>query len=172
MPVESNTGNRKNECILSHLDTSRVGVSFWPLLIGHIKIESLSIHGMQLNLIKNRQGLVNWQMKIQAAKEQVAHAKASAKQIHANTIPGYVQNLQIQSLSVKEGQVQYTDLQKDQSVTIKGVHLNLRQFNTGHSFPMNVAFTLESNHLVKPIKVVFNSDMMVDLQTQQFDFQI
>ena len=30
-PEQSNTGNRKNECILSHLDTSRVGVSFWQL---------------------------------------------------------------------------------------------------------------------------------------------
>ena len=27
-PEQSNTGNRKNECILTHLDTSRVGVSF------------------------------------------------------------------------------------------------------------------------------------------------
>ncbi len=27
-PEQSNTGNRKNECILSHLDTSRVGVYF------------------------------------------------------------------------------------------------------------------------------------------------
>ena len=30
-PEQSNTGNRKNECILSHLDTSRVGVSFLRL---------------------------------------------------------------------------------------------------------------------------------------------
>jgi AsmA protein len=117
------------------VQAAEVKLSLLPLLHKQIVAEQLLLSDIHLNLIKNKAGLVNWQLTPKANGGE----PASATQVAAAPLA-----LNIAKFVLKDGSIDYWDQQAEKRYAIQGLQFRSEQVGLNHGFPFKLQFNLDS----------------------------
>lgn len=114
----------------------RVRWNPWHLLHGHVKITSVRLHGLDLNVIRRADGTFNFDGLFGAGEQT-----PDAPQPQAQDKPFDV-NISMQSLRLTGGRLTFTDWQTNQMAEVSNVFLSVRDFHFDRAFPVSLNASL------------------------------
>ena len=111
----------------------QIGAAILPLLSKKLEVETLTLHGLKLNLEKDAQGKTNWDDLTSANKEPEAKDDNQAQEDHANPL-SKLSSLNFGGIDIKDGQVVWNDVQNEQNVTLSNFNLTTGSITFGEFF--------------------------------------
>lgn len=133
---------QKAAAVFAEIDELSVKVKLLPLLSKQIEVDRIMIDGLSLNLIKNKQGISNWDDLI------VKNQGSDTTKVPANKTPAAaaesVGALAIAGLSLKNSTINWNDLQAENRIRVKALNLETDQLVFNEPMSLNLGFELEA----------------------------
>jgi uncharacterized protein involved in outer membrane biogenesis len=116
----------------------RVGVRLIPLLFRKVEVERVVVNGLTINLIKNRQGAVNWQMP-KAKVEETKPVSDKDKQ------PLTQQVTALKLIDMKNVTINWQNLRTGQKSKVDQLSIYAKNIQSGEFFPIKLSLNVNSN---------------------------
>lgn len=144
-----------------------ISIKLLSLLKGEISSSRILLDGLDLNLIKNPDGQVNWQFNHggNKANSDVSTISTTEKKQKSRSFSFVILNTDINN-----SQITYLDLQNKKNFQIKNLKVHIQNINTKRTFPISASFDL-SNKKDLNAKVKFNTDSILDPAKQIYRFK-
>ncbi len=147
----------------AQVNEADVKLSFLSLLKKQIVAKQLVLKGLQLNLVKNKTGAVNWQI---ALAQTATHNPQPVSAGQAAAAPLY---MNIAKIGIENSGMNYWDQQTDKQFMIKHLNFNSKEVGFNHPFPVHLKFQANSNQ--DDIKAEFNLTGKLKLNPEQQNYQ-
>jgi len=118
----------------------RVGVRLLPLLFKQIEVERVVVNGLTVNLIKNRQGKVNWAMPKAKAEEKTKPARD-----REDKQPLTRQVTALKLIDMKNVAINLQNLQTGQKSKIDQLSMYAKNIQSDAFFPIKLSLNVNSN---------------------------
>ncbi|ABM02858.1 outer membrane protein assembly protein AsmA [Psychromonas ingrahamii 37] len=137
--------NRQN---LLKIDQASLGIDLVPLLKGQIKIGELTVNGLVVNLITNKNGRSNLD-NMQASGAPDPKEKAPEKDISSETEKGFfaLENLQLAGININDAQIEIQDLKAATTHKANIKKIQLGKFSPGQETDLSVQADLILDNL-------------------------
>lgn len=127
------------------LENARLGVAVWPLLSERkVVLDKIVLDGLNLRLIRNAQGLANWeqlQQQLAQGQEQKPQQPEAAPE-EAAAGPVVVESLG--GVEINNAQLLYEDRQAQQRYLLSPLNLQVRALELGAPMPVQGSWVLQS----------------------------
>ena len=156
---------------IAHAD---VKVQLLPLFKGNINIGKLALDGLQLNLMKNAQGITNWQdltTRAQAQADTNDNPPANTASNDSSGKSTHKLKFAIEGIDINNSSISWEDQQKGQTVKISDLAVQTGQLSMQSAFPLSVKFNINSNQPAVNGNFALTSDVTGDLAGQIYSFQ-
>ncbi|EPJ43323.1 MAG: hypothetical protein OFPII_42540 [Osedax symbiont Rs1] len=154
-----------NQDSLAALDSARVSIMLIPLLSGDIKVKAVTIKGLELNLVKSASGN-NWQPQTAATTESETTDSSDASQ------PSEKQpNIDIESISIIDANVTYTDQVTGDVSSISAFNLTTDRIVLGQAFNAQLSFNAAISQAKQQLfsaETIINGNFSLDPAMQRF----
>ncbi len=141
-----------------HIETVQLGAAILPLLSQKLEIDTLTIHGLTLNLEKDAKGITNWADLIKADKE--AENSKEEKPTESTNPLDALANLQFGGLDIQQGTIHWQDQQTKQDIQLKIHSFSTSEITFGEFF--NIALSAETT-LTEPS---INTALTLDIEAK------
>jgi AsmA protein len=135
------------------IDAAGVYVELLPLLRGRIAVDTVFLHGLNLNLAKNAAGTNNWQDMV--AKDAGA-AKPAAQPAVSGTSP--ITGLSISRLDIRRTNITWHDAAAGSTLAVRNLELATGRIVAGEPFDLRLGFELVRDKTA-PIKAALNTQL-------------
>ncbi|TAK64249.1 AsmA family protein [Methylobacter sp.] len=119
------------------IEESNVKVLLLPLLSKKVEVDRIVLKGLTLNLVRNKQGISNWD---DLTTKTVAPATVAGKQDEQPTPKAAPATFTIGGIAIENAQINWDDLKTEKYIEIKDLNLNTDKF--AFDEPMAVAVSL------------------------------
>ena len=144
-----------------YADQVSLRIKTMPLLKKQYELDTLKLHGVKLNLVKDKQGKTNW--------EDLAGGAAEGKKETAQ--PFQFAAVILGGVDVKDGQVSWHDLGKDQIVNINGITVTTGELVYGQPINLAVALNAEANKPAMKSNLKMNGILNYDIDSEIYAFK-
>ncbi len=145
---------------LAKIGEADISIRLLPLLTGHVEIHNVELNGLQINLIRNENGAVNWKINKQQTNSTntTNNTKHSPETINkANT----ALNFSISNLTVVNSSITWNDQLNKIAYSFNNLYIAGHNVGTQKLFPLTVSFNLNSKKFSKPIAVSFSANFNI-----------
>jgi|GEM_PF-1189804 len=115
-----------------------VHIELLPLLRQQIKIDTLRLHGLQLNLQQDAQGVSNWDDILQKQSKAAGDAPAPAEQSSAADSPAALPAFSVDGIELKDAHIRWIDAASGQRLELRKLNLTSGAVALGE--PVRVKF--------------------------------
>ena len=154
---------------LAELNQAQVSVELPALLSGNVRMSSILLDGLTLNLEKNKDGSTNWA--ISGAGKQASGTAEIADANAAETAGGAAIALDIESIAITNGNISYTDATSGSKVLLKNFTMTSGKVTTGAFFPAELSFQAEqyqAGQQQMTVDAALKAEFFLDLANQQY----
>jgi AsmA protein len=138
-----------NQETLASLDSANISVDLMPLFSSELKMKTLTIKGLNLNLVKDANS-TNWQA-TSASIEQKGNTSSSSSEPSSNTADQnssdsteqLANKIDIESIVIVDANIRYSDTEKGETTSIKNFNLTTDRIQLGKAFNGELDFALE-----------------------------
>ncbi len=141
-----------------HIDTVQLGAAILPLLSQKLEIDTLTVHGLTLNLEKNAKGITNWADLIKS-DEKTDNSKEDKPAESTNPLDALA-SLQFGGLDIQQGTIHWQDQQAKQNIQLKIHDFSTGEISFGEFF--NIALSAETT-LTEP---KINTALTLDIEAK------
>lgn len=120
------------------IDELGVRVKLMPLLSNRLEVDTLVLNGLDLNLMRNKQGLSNWDDL--AGKGESRPRRDHHEAPHERGLVAF----KVEGVQLQDARVSWVDRQAGQEYELKGVRLVTGALAPGASVPVKAGFELTS----------------------------
>ncbi|MGD9153855.1 MAG: AsmA family protein [Gammaproteobacteria bacterium] len=131
----------------------RIGVRLLPLLSHRIEVERIVVNGLLINLLKNRQGAVNWQMPTVKSD----NGAQSAVSFGDRKPPSVKQIAVVKLIDLSNITINWQDSQTGRSSKIDNLSLQAKDIREGESFPVSLSLRVNGT---QPINIKLTGNTM------------
>ena len=133
------------------IDAAGVHVEFLPLLSGKITVDTVFLHGLNLNLAKNAAGRNNWE-------DMLARGAKPAQPEPEKKTPGKlpIEALSIGRLDIKRANIIWRDDTAGSVLAVRNLELSTSRFVSGEPLDLRIGFELARDKAA-PIKAALQS---------------
>jgi uncharacterized protein involved in outer membrane biogenesis len=159
---------------LAHLQQAQISVRIMELLSGNVQMNSIIIEGLNLDLAKNKLGQVNWQSSAnsEAAKSNTTTESSPTKPASATS--GTSLKIDIESVQIVSGTVNYRDEQTAQIFQLDNINLKTGRITNNELFPFSLSLNakqLQNGKQVLEAATQFDGEVLLDLSKQQYQLK-
>lgn len=140
-----------------------IKIKMIPLVRGNIEVGNITLDGVVLNLIKNKDGVFNWQT-AEAQNNQTQEVSTAKK---TNTLS----NLSIRSLKIKNGKLNYFDKKTNSQISISNLNIGSNSIRFNHAFPLEIQFDLLNDRKLKELTLDLKTQISMSADYQHYDLQ-
>jgi AsmA protein len=133
------------------IDAAGVHVGFLPLLSGRIAVDTVFLHGLNLNLAKNAAGKNNWE---DMAAKQAKPALAEPEKKDSGKTP--LAGLSIGRLDIRRANLKWNDQAAGSRLAVSNLELSTGKFVSGEPLDLRLGFELARDKAA-PIKTSLQS---------------
>ncbi|RDH46216.1 AsmA family protein [Zooshikella ganghwensis] len=158
------------------VDYAQVEVELFPLLSNELKVTALNIEGAEVNLVKDKKGVPNWQIETTqsqnkpASKTTPAETSDQGSNTTSNTGKSTTE-LNISAVSLKNITLNYQDQQKSQTFNLKNLNVSASNIANNQYFPIQVSFSASGNQPAFKLDEKVRTDFLFDLKQQRFELK-
>jgi AsmA protein len=151
---------------------SDINVKLLPLLSKKIEVNTITLEGLTLNLVKDKQGVSNW-------ADLVAPNPPSPSNAATTTAKADTKNIQPQSalaaltvggIAIKNAQVNWDNQQTGERLELKNIHFTTDKFSFGEPVKVDLAVTVYGKDVKFPGDVKLTTALQVDEKLDNFVF--
>ncbi|WP_432471543.1 AsmA family protein [Amphritea sp. HPY] len=160
---------------LAELNQAQVSVEIPALLSGNVKMSSIVLDGLTLNLVKTKDGKTNWA--ISGAGQQVpgdtAEAEATTPDA-AEAAGGAALALDIESIAITNGNISYDDQMTASKVLLNNFSMTSGKVVTDAFFPAELSFQAEqfqAGEKQLTVDAGVQAEFFLDLAEQKYDIK-
>ncbi len=161
------------------LAVKRVGVSLdvLPLLQKQVVVDKVILQGLDLNLVRNKQGQGNWQSLAKKSEKSEQQQQAETDtQTTASEQNDLISALSIGGISVKQARLVWNDLQNSQHYEVKDLNLETGKITFDQFVDISLEVMLE-DHQQQQVAMMLKGQVNIDKSLQkfalnQFDIQL
>ena len=160
-----------NKTQLAEISSANVSVKLIPLLSKRIEMKNLDLKGLHLTLVKNKEGVGNWETSLHSAHQATTSEQEAQQQ---KPTPGGEEKsspiaFNIAKINVKDLILSYADQQSGQHYTIDNASLTTGAIRNQHPFGFELKARLNNP---KPLlSTVIRGDMNVNLADAIYSIQ-
>ena len=140
-----------------------VYIELLPLLRKEIKIDTLRLHGLQVNLQQNAEGVTNWDDILQKQSEAAADAPAPEKAQSPVTLP----ELSVNGIELKDAHIRWIDAASGQRVELRNLNLTSGAVALGEPVRVKFFTQLAVAEPAVNLDLSLSSVVKFDLQNQK-----
>lgn len=133
---------------LAALESANISVMFMPLLSGELKMKTLTIKGLALNLVKDADSN-NWQPASAAGSSSdtsSTQAPSTPPSDNAPTdSPAIAKSIDIESIVIVDANISYTDKQSGEITKVNNFNLTTDRIQLGKAFNGDLSFAIEQS---------------------------
>jgi AsmA protein len=160
---------------LMTIENSAIKLNALSLLRNKIDIYSIALHGLTLNLVKNKQGLNNWDDLI-ASNVSLQSNKATTKQSADKfTKLSTLAALSVSGIAIQNARINWIDQQTGEHLAFKHISFDTDKLVLGEWLNMNLSMDISGNFAAFPLPVngalKWVTDLRVDEKFDQFIFR-
>jgi len=119
------------------VDNVNVRVKLMPLLQSRLEMDTVTLHGLSLNLERDKQGRGNWE-------DLAAKGKAKSEQGHGDDMGEGMAAFAIGGLDIQDANLSFRDVQAGQAFAIKKLHMKTGAVRLGEPVDIELGFDLNS----------------------------
>ena len=131
-------------------------VKTMPLLKEQIELDTFKLHGLELNLIKNKDGVTNW---ADLASQEKEDDKDEAPKLAAVILGG---------VDVKDGTVTWNDQTTGQQVALSNIRAQTGELSFGDPIDLTASMNVTSNQPEIASDVKLNGILQYDLDSEVY----
>ncbi|MDO6564703.1 AsmA family protein [Amphritea sp. 1_MG-2023] len=153
---------------LAELNQAQVSVELPALLSGNVKMSSILLDGLTLNLEQSKQGN-NW-----AVAGAAQPSPESTPETAAEASGGAAIALDIESIAITNGNISYNDTTTGSKVLLKNFSMTSGKVTTGTYFPAELSFQAEQYQADKKqltVDAALSAEFFLDLAKQQYNIK-
>ena len=157
---------------LAELNQAQVSVELPPLLSGNVKMSSILLDGLTLNLVKTKQGTTNWA--VSGAGQQASGSVAQDTPSSSEAAGGAAIALDIESIAITNANISYLDQMTDSKVLLKNFSMTSGKVVTGAFFPAELSFQAEqyqADQKQLTVDAALTAEFFLDLAKQQYQIK-
>ncbi|MFW5500944.1 MULTISPECIES: AsmA family protein [unclassified Maridesulfovibrio] len=125
---------------MARIENAEISLRLIPLLSGKVSVGKVILDGLSLHLVKNSQGISNWDDLAGNSKEaDIASADLPADPENGGSVLNF-EDISVQGVEITNANLLYTDLQKDSKTSIGNLNLKLGAIQGTSSFPFELGF--------------------------------
>ena len=124
------------------IDQAEVKFKLIPLLKGHIEIGHVILHGLEVHLIKNANGVGNWQTPSAPPLKMKAVSHSKNPPLPRRHQPA---DVKIAKIDLDRAKFTWDDFQHGQHVVLQNIHLQSQNLSPNHPFPVRGGLDIISN---------------------------
>ena len=139
-----------NQETLASLDSANISVDLMPLFSSELKMKTLTIKGLNLNLVKDANSS-NWQATGTSIEQEDKQQSSPPSEPSSNTpdesssdnTEQLAQKIDIESIVIVDANIRYSDTEKGETTSIKNFNLTTDRIQLGKAFNGELDFALE-----------------------------
>ncbi|MEH6445909.1 MAG: AsmA family protein [Oceanospirillaceae bacterium] len=139
------------------LDNAQVSVMLIPLLASEVKMKTITITGLDLNLVQGEKSN-NWQVQNSDAKAENETTSATTEPDNAAQDSDGTLDIDVESIIIRDAKITYTDATTGDSTSISALNLTTDRVVLGKAFNAQLDFTAQ---VVKASKTVLKSSAKI-----------
>lgn len=157
---------------LAELNQAQVSVEIPALISGNVKMSSIVLDGLTLNLVKTKDGKTNWA--VSDAGKQSSAGVAETTPDAAEAAGGAALALDIESIAITNGNISYDDQMTASKVLLNNFSMTSGKVVTGAFFPAELSFQAEQYQAGEKQLTVdagVQAEFFLDLAEQNYDIK-
>jgi len=169
----SNAGGFKAEKMLQ-MQQLDVRVALLPLLSQNIHIDTLKIHGLELFLEKNKQGVSNWddilkkQADNAASQPSKAPPQSAPEQTTEKPSKDLLAGLMINGVDLKQANISWQDDSSGKNIALQKINISTGALRAGEALPIQFSTEIELSEPQAQVGVTMKTQLEFDLDAQKF----
>ncbi|MGR9043743.1 MAG: AsmA family protein [Gammaproteobacteria bacterium] len=146
----------------AEIDKSAVKVKLIPLLSKKIEVDRIALDGLSLYLVKNKQGVTNWDDLMPAPKDRPTGAETEKT---PSKVPAEQQTLDIAGIELKNASINWIDQRSGDRILVKALNLDTDKLAFAKPVAIKLRFTLEKpeTQLTESIELTTKLNIAADL---------
>ena len=152
--------------LFAKLQTAEVKVKLIPLFSGHVEIGNVTLDKVNINLIKNKSGKVNWEFTSDKSKQK----NKSEHKPENEKSDGAINNFTVNNIDIKHGSIHYFDQSSGKKISLQDINLSSKNIHLGQPFTIQFnAKVSEGKKINLPIKI--DSTINLNKSFEQVDIK-
>ncbi len=152
---------------------AEIKLAIWPLLTkNQLQINKIVLSGVQLNLIRNREGKTNWEDLAgrTTAKGDTETTRKPEQDQPKQSTKKALPTIDIGGIEIKDINVQYDDKQAKKTIALNNFNLTIGHIQENAPFPVaaNFNFSLDDNKKPVTASIKTGFELTLDLSKQYF----
>ena len=137
---------------------AEIKLALWPLLTKkELQINTIDLQGVQLDLIKNRQGKTNWDDLAGTADSQTHPPSKNRQETSTQPQDKNVPILDIGGIHIRDINVNYLDEQTNTTISLTNFNLDVGHLQEDIAFPLSADFTFAFNDNKQPVTATISA---------------
>ena len=149
---------------------SDIKVKLLPLLAQKIEVNTIVLDGLTLNLVKDKQGLSNWDDLI--ASNRQSPSPANVDKNTQNISPkSALAALTVGGITIQNAQINWDNQQTGKQLELKNIRFTGNKFVFGEPIKIDMAMDISGKELKFPGSIKLVTELRVDEKLDQFDLR-
>jgi AsmA protein len=124
---------------LASLNKAQLSVRIPALISGNVEMQSIVVDGLQLNLVKEKNGATNWVADVKSTASNDSEENTPPEAASENA-PSPAIALNIDSIQISNGNINYLDKSTDTEALLSDFNMSSGQVVTNAFFPAELSF--------------------------------
>jgi AsmA protein len=151
--------------IFAQAKQAELAAKLGSLLEGHIELGQLSIDELTLNLVKNAQGVTNWQDLIKIANSKESSSTQADQETFSVSGKKKLM-ITLSGIAIKDANLNWQDQQQNKNIAINNLQFNVNRLSLIQAFPLSASFELNTNKPQFSGNFKLNSDIAFNKEQQ------
>lgn len=147
------------------VEAAEIRIKLMPLLKKQLEMDTVVLDGLVLNLETDKNGKTNWDDLTKSAEEDLNESKP--EQDEAKSGPALA-GVSIAGVQLSNANILWSDASKGESYQLRNLNLNTDPLVPGEPTAVDMAFDLISAKPEAKAHVTLDSNVMVDMENQQY----
>jgi AsmA protein len=147
------------------VEAAEIRIKLMPLLKKQLEMDTVVLDGLVLNLETDKNGKTNWDDLTQSAEQDLTEPEP--EQDEAKSGPALT-GVSIAGVQLSNANILWSDASKGESYQLRNLNLNTDPLVPGEPTAVDMAFDLISAKPEAKAHVTLDSNVMVDMENQQY----
>lgn len=147
------------EPVFAGVDKMRVSIKLLPLIKQEVEMDTVTLHGLRVNLARNAKGQTNW--------EDLTAGEPPAEE-QAPTGPPPIAALAIGGLDVEDARIQWRDAQSGQHYELADLYLETGAIESGEPVDVDFGFRLDSKQPEMTADIKLTTRLTLDIGAEKY----
>ena len=150
------------------VEAANIKVEVLPLLRSELRVDTIQLVGVMLDLQRNAEGTNNWDDLTGSSESDADSSTESAADTSTDTTNSPLAALAIGGINISDANIRWRDQQQGTDAKLRDFNLSIGEIKLHESFPLSLSFAFEEATNALNAEMKLSSEVTIDIQKQTY----